>query len=184
MRIETKFIGSLGSGFVRVNWWADLFFRVGSGSRISVWTDPWIPRPRSFKLITPVPPALAHLSVADLIDRAAGWRVDLVKTIFWPYDSACILAIPLNRLGDINQLIWHYTKYEAFSVRSACHLACSFEKPCTSSRFDEEASWWRKMWQAKLPNRVKIFVWRACSVANFLARSASCSIEVVSVVSP
>ncbi|KAL0434738.1 UNVERIFIED_CONTAM: hypothetical protein Sradi_0181700 [Sesamum radiatum] len=49
------------------------------------------------------------------------------------------------------------------AIGSAYHLACSIEeKPCTSSRFAEEASWWRKLWQTKIPCKVKTFVWRAC----------------------
>ncbi|KAL0413518.1 UNVERIFIED_CONTAM: hypothetical protein Sradi_1553500 [Sesamum radiatum] len=64
-------------------------WRVVSGSNISVWTNPWIPQPCSFKPITQDPPTLAHLSVADLIDPdCCYWQVDLVKTIFWPEDSA------------------------------------------------------------------------------------------------
>ncbi|KAL0411938.1 UNVERIFIED_CONTAM: hypothetical protein Slati_3783500 [Sesamum latifolium] len=139
-------------------------WRVGSGASISVWTDPWIPRPHSFRPITPVPPAWAHLRVADLIDPVCcDWQVDLVKTIFWPDDSASILAIPLSRIGDADRLIWHYSKSGVFSVRSAYHLACALEeKPCTSSRSTEEASWWRRLWQAKIPSKVKLFEWRAC----------------------
>ncbi|KAL0378475.1 UNVERIFIED_CONTAM: hypothetical protein Sradi_3153000 [Sesamum radiatum] len=103
----------------------------------------------------PVPLALAHLNIVDLINPSCyDWRVDLVKAIFWPFDSACILAIPFSRLENTDQLIWHYSKNGVFSVRSAYQLTCLIkEKPCSSSRVEEEALWWHKMWQAKFPNK-------------------------------
>ncbi|KAL0359843.1 UNVERIFIED_CONTAM: hypothetical protein Sangu_0833700 [Sesamum angustifolium] len=60
-------------------------------------------------------------------------------------------------------MVWHYSKDGLFSVRSAYHLAISMEdNPSSSSRADGETSWWRRVWQARVPNKVKVFVWRAC----------------------
>ncbi|KAL0403885.1 UNVERIFIED_CONTAM: putative mitochondrial protein [Sesamum radiatum] len=139
-------------------------WRVGSGTQIRAWVDPWIQRPRSFRPISLLPPDLANACVSDLIDSVSNdWKVELVNQIFWPCDSALILAIPLSRLGDPDLLIWHYSRDGSFSVRSAYHLATSLEEePCSSSRTELESSWWRKVWQAQIPNKVKVFVWRAC----------------------
>ncbi|KAL0318507.1 UNVERIFIED_CONTAM: hypothetical protein Sangu_2006900 [Sesamum angustifolium] len=50
-----------------------------------------------------------------------------------------------------------------FPVRSAYHLACSLEdRPSSSSAHEHEQLWWRRVWQAKVPKEVKVFVWRAC----------------------
>ncbi|KAL0461831.1 UNVERIFIED_CONTAM: hypothetical protein Slati_0070700 [Sesamum latifolium] len=50
-----------------------------------------------------------------------------------------------------------------FSVRSAYHLACELEdRPCSSYREPRDHWWWRKLWQASLPNKIKVFVWRVC----------------------
>ncbi|KAL0435722.1 UNVERIFIED_CONTAM: putative mitochondrial protein [Sesamum radiatum] len=70
-------------------------WRVGSGSRIRVWFDPWLPRPRSFRPITPAPISLLNLCVSDLVDSNSGdWNVRLVNELFWPQDSDVILGIP------------------------------------------------------------------------------------------
>ncbi|KAL0416151.1 UNVERIFIED_CONTAM: putative mitochondrial protein [Sesamum latifolium] len=88
-------------------------WRVGSGSSVNIWKDPWVPRPCSFRPITPFSPALAHLRIANLIEPSCSdWRVDLVRSIFWPCDNA---SIPLSRLGDTDQLVWHYSKSGTFS---------------------------------------------------------------------
>ncbi|KAL0423347.1 UNVERIFIED_CONTAM: putative mitochondrial protein [Sesamum radiatum] len=132
-------------------------WRVSSGSSISVWRDPWIPRSRSFKPITPVSPTLANLGVSDLIDPSCGdWKVELVQGVFWLLDRDCILGISLSRAGNGDQLIWHYSINGKFSVRNAYHLTCTLEdKPSSSSR-EEEAPWWCKVWQAKLPHKATV----------------------------
>ncbi|KAL0428307.1 UNVERIFIED_CONTAM: hypothetical protein Slati_3005500 [Sesamum latifolium] len=97
--------------------------------------DPWVPRTRSFRPVTLAQPELANLRVADLIDPIrSDWRVEQVEVVFWPSDIEYILSIPLSRVGEEDQLVWHYSKNGKFSVRSAYHLACSLEvKPCSSS---------------------------------------------------
>ncbi|KAK4406046.1 hypothetical protein Sango_0611100 [Sesamum angolense] len=107
-------------------------WRVGSGTSICIWKDPWLPRPLTFGPITPPP--------RDLI-----------------------LGIPLGHLGLEDQIVWHHTKNGIFSVRSAYHLARTLEeKPCSSTSMTAESDWWRKLWQLKLPSKIKVFTWRAC----------------------
>ncbi|KAL0314689.1 UNVERIFIED_CONTAM: hypothetical protein Sangu_2313300 [Sesamum angustifolium] len=58
-------------------------------------------------------------------------------------------------------LVWHYSPNGLFSVRSAYHLALSL----TSSAGFSNDRWcrnsWRAVWQAHVPNKVKLFLWRA-----------------------
>ncbi|KAL0434897.1 UNVERIFIED_CONTAM: hypothetical protein Sradi_0197600 [Sesamum radiatum] len=126
--------------------------------------DPWLPRPRSFRPITPISVEYAHLRVEDLIDSGSGdWNVERVTSIFWTDDSSIILSIPLSRTGEQDVVVWHYTRSVIFSVRSAYHLACTLQNsPCSSSQRQTEQALWRKVWQARLPNKVKVFIWRAC----------------------
>ncbi|KAL0338469.1 UNVERIFIED_CONTAM: putative mitochondrial protein [Sesamum angustifolium] len=71
-------------------------WRVGSRSSIRVWNDPWLPRPISFKPITPPPPSSMNLRVLDFIDSSLG-DSDRAKIdeMFWPEDKEVILGIPL-----------------------------------------------------------------------------------------
>ncbi|KAL0286678.1 UNVERIFIED_CONTAM: hypothetical protein Sangu_2471100 [Sesamum angustifolium] len=124
-------------------------WRVGSGSHIRVWSDTWILRPRSFRPITPPPSELSSAFLSDLIDPVSrDWKMERVNQLFWPRDTALILAIPLSRLGESDLLIWHYSRDGLFLEYSAHHLANSLEGvPCSSSRAELESPWWRKLWQ-------------------------------------
>ncbi|KAL0412615.1 UNVERIFIED_CONTAM: putative mitochondrial protein [Sesamum radiatum] len=138
--------------------------RVGSGELIHAWLDPWLPRPRTFRPITPGPVSGGGLYVSELMDPVVGeWDAQRVREIFWPEDSELILSLPLSRTGEEDVWVWHYTKNGMFSVRSAYHLACELEdRPCSSDREPRDHWWWRKLWQASLPNKIKVFIWRVC----------------------
>ncbi|KAL0425618.1 UNVERIFIED_CONTAM: hypothetical protein Sradi_1096600 [Sesamum radiatum] len=72
-----------------------------------------------------------------------------------------------------------------FSVRNAYNLACTLEdRPCSSSLHQNEHSWWRRLWQAKLPNKIKVFIWRACSNAIPTGKSLASSIPSLTVCCP
>ncbi|KAL0322803.1 UNVERIFIED_CONTAM: hypothetical protein Sangu_1899600 [Sesamum angustifolium] len=110
-------------------------WRVGTGLSIRVWSDPWLPRPRSFKPITPAPTSMEYMRVSDFIDpHSHEWDVTKIRQFLRPIDSDLILGIPLSQTGEQDVLIWHYSRNGVFSVRSAYHLACSLDdRPCSSS---------------------------------------------------
>ncbi|KAL0311642.1 UNVERIFIED_CONTAM: hypothetical protein Scaly_2921700 [Sesamum calycinum] len=139
-------------------------WRVGTGLSIRVWSDPWLPRPRSFKPITPAPASMEYMRVSDFIDpHSHEWDMTKIRQFLRPIDSDLILGIPLSQTGEQDVLIWHYSRNGVFSVRSAYHLACSLDdRPCSSSLRHNEQVWWRKLWQMKLPCKVQVFIWRAC----------------------
>ncbi|KAL0327681.1 UNVERIFIED_CONTAM: hypothetical protein Sangu_1846100 [Sesamum angustifolium] len=129
-------------------------WRVGSGTSICIWKDPWLPRPLTFGPITPPLDHMSEMKVSDLIDpQTQDWNAQLIRSIFWPVDSDLILGIPLGHLGLEDQIVWHHTKNGIFSVRSAYHLARTLEeRPCSSTSMTAESDWWRKLWQLKLPS--------------------------------
>ncbi|KAJ8426627.1 hypothetical protein Cgig2_016070 [Carnegiea gigantea] len=69
---------------------------VGDGSSLNVWDDRWLPRPLSFKPVTPKSIEWSNLKVSDLIDRdSASSKTELVRHIFLECDVKLILSIPL-----------------------------------------------------------------------------------------
>ena len=69
---------------------------VGNGNQIDIWDSRWLPRPKSFAVITARPPNLSVTKVRDLINFSnSTWREDLIRAIFIPYDTELILSLPL-----------------------------------------------------------------------------------------
>jgi hypothetical protein len=97
-----------------------LIWRVGDGSSINIWLDPWIPRGVTRMPITPRGQTLIT-RVADLIDPTTGdWDHILVRDVFWEEDVQHILAIPVHtRREDV--IVWHFDKKGVFFVKSAYH---------------------------------------------------------------
>lgn len=61
-----------------------MIWRVGDGLGLNIWTDPWIPRDFSRRLITP---RGLLTEVAELIDHSTDcWDVAPVRDTFWEED--------------------------------------------------------------------------------------------------
>ena len=71
-------------------------WRVGTGSKINIWRDPWIPSSETRKVITPRGDTLLG-KLEELIDpHTVQWDVDLIQSVFPPVDVHRILQIPLR----------------------------------------------------------------------------------------
>jgi hypothetical protein len=98
-----------------------LVWRVGDGTQINIWLDPWIPHGVTRRPITPRGHTILK-KVSDLIDPISGeWDVSLINEIFWEEDVELILAIPLI-YGMEDSLSWHFDSKGSFSVKSAYHV--------------------------------------------------------------
>ncbi|KAL0398043.1 UNVERIFIED_CONTAM: putative mitochondrial protein [Sesamum calycinum] len=60
-------------------------WRIGTGHSVNIWTDPWLPRTPSFRVITPRPSHIHVLWVHELISEDLhDWNVELIRAMFWP----------------------------------------------------------------------------------------------------
>ncbi|KAL0426166.1 UNVERIFIED_CONTAM: putative mitochondrial protein [Sesamum radiatum] len=58
-------------------------WRIGTGHSVNIWTDPWLPRTPSFRVITPRPSHIHVLWVHELISEDLhDWNVELIRAIF------------------------------------------------------------------------------------------------------
>ncbi|KAK3204299.1 hypothetical protein Dsin_018345 [Dipteronia sinensis] len=134
---------------------------VGDGSNISVFKDRWIPRPNTFKTITPDP---GHdLCVADLLLRNyRGWDVDKLRRALLSVDKGIVLSIPISWSGGSDSLAWRFDKRGVYTVQSGYRLALSQKVSASAYTSSIAHHWWETFWRLKLPPKVKVFVWRAC----------------------
>ena len=143
-----------------------LIWRVGSGRRINIWEDCWIPDSPSRKVITRKGNILLR-SVDELIDQDTGlWDVDLMQAILNPVDVSRIQRIPLSLHLQEDFVAWHFTKNHVFSVRSAYYAEWNHLNGRKLSRADEQGTSicnpvWEILWKLQVPSKVKFFFWRA-----------------------
>ncbi|KAK3212709.1 hypothetical protein Dsin_017415 [Dipteronia sinensis] len=142
-----------------------LRWRVGDGTSIRVYTDKWIPRQSTFKIMSL--PSLGvgiHTTVDHLFSPSGGWDNRLLEQSFSEDDVKAIQSIPVGsrRCGD--SLIWHYTDTGAFPVKSGYWVARNMEEqPCSSnSGLNNSNSWWKRLWNLKIPLKIKLFIWKGC----------------------
>ncbi|KAK8936483.1 hypothetical protein KSP39_PZI011748 [Platanthera zijinensis] len=128
---------------------------VGSGSSIRIWTDHWLLRPSSFRVLAPRPARMTPKFVSDLLlPSGRGWDADLISSLFPLVDVALILSIPLGRgsLGD--RWVWHYSISGLFLVRSAYHLIHLSDGPSASGG----PLGWNFIWKAVVPPHIRVFL--------------------------
>ena len=141
-----------------------IVWRIGNGTSVNIWSDPWIPRDISRWIITPRRGSLL-LMVAELINPITGtWDEQLVKETFWDEDANIILALPISQ--DIDDFpAWHPYPKGVFSVKSAYTLGIRIRdhhNGADASTSNGEASCfdWKRVWRMNVANKVKVFVWQ------------------------
>ena len=116
------------------------------------------------KIISPVTTLPPDAKVKTLIHgNPPAWDSNKIKALFLPYDAEAILKIPISARAPPDKLIWHATRDGNFSVRSGYHLLlqdCLASNPGCSSH--EPDPLWKSIWAARVPAKVKTFLWRAC----------------------
>lgn len=90
-----------------------------------------------------------------------------MRNPFWPEDAEIILGLPIAE-GEQDWLACHYDAAGKFSVKSAYKLAVQIRdnqqgndvSGSNTSMLSTSGFEWHKIWQLRLPNKVKMFLWR------------------------
>lgn len=103
--------------------------------------------------------------VSSLIDPSLRWW-DLTKlrTLFNPKIIEAILKLPPSHSGEQDFWMWEHEKSGLYSVSSAYRFfrTCLTPDRGNASDAGEKKKFWDTLWRLKLPQKVKIFAWRAC----------------------
>jgi ribonuclease HI len=144
-----------------------IVWRVGLGSKIQIWHDPWLPRVTSGKVT--LKRGRAHLRWVSqlMVPGRKEWDVPLLNSVLYPHDAQEVMKIRLSARVPEDHVAWFYETSDLFSARSAYHLAVSMDKPegnqeSCSARADGTQQGFKCIWSAKVPPKVKVFAWRLC----------------------
>lgn len=93
------------------------------------------------------------------MDEHGSWDVDLILDVFDSRDANIILSIPLNH--DTHETwYWRREKLGTYTVKCAYSMLQELkEGQCIAPN----SGMWRKLWNQKIPPKVKHFISRACS---------------------
>ncbi|XP_023899322.2 uncharacterized protein LOC112011176 [Quercus suber] len=129
--------------------------------------DKWIPNHPGNKILFHTKYDEWEWGVSDLIDwRVNQWDRDKIFTIFHHFDAEAIIRIPLSRRQVEDRMVWMHCcngKYPVkFGYRVAHMLAKDAISKEESSEQRTENRVWSQLWKLRVPNKIKIFGWRAC----------------------
>ncbi|PNY06371.1 ribonuclease H, partial [Trifolium pratense] len=98
-------------------------WKIGDGSNINVWTDPWIHSRTNMRPSTTPHGNYANLRVSHLFDSVHNtWNCALLNTVFNTQDVADICKIPLHSRPAQDSIIWKASPNGNYSVKTAYRL--------------------------------------------------------------
>ena len=130
--------------------------------------DKWLPDQVSKTVMIPPPSLPPDAKVSTLIDpESTTWKVDQVQQLFMPLDAKLILSIPLSARLLMDCLIWSHMPTGVFITQSAYKMLANsaMANDASSSNPNPHKQVWRGLWKLQVPNKVKVFAWRACNKA-------------------
>ncbi|KAL5581449.1 hypothetical protein UlMin_013891 [Ulmus minor] len=89
-------------------------WRVGDGSRISIYSSRWIPKPWHFSIIS-LKVLPIDSKVATLLQTDGSWNADLVRAYFVPFEADSIVSLSRPSASRaaaamIDTYCWHFRK--------------------------------------------------------------------------
>lgn len=142
-------------------------FQIGSGSTVSLWNDPWLPLPNTFKPFSSPMCGRESWLVEDIIDTdERTWLVTVIEDMFTEVEAEFILKIPLSLRPRADRIVWHYDRKGLFTVKSGYKVARDLYNRGTHASSSSGScriacSLWHLVWHARIPPKVRAFIWRS-----------------------
>ncbi|KAK9993986.1 hypothetical protein SO802_023689 [Lithocarpus litseifolius] len=141
---------------------------IGTGEAVRIKEDRWLPGGANRSVISPLPSMAPDVNVSSLIDSdRIAWRTEVVQQLFLPNEVDIILGIPLSARRPDDRIIWARTPSGTFTTSSAYKMLVSYDisNNAGSSNPDSQKKFWNSIWQLRVPNKIRHFVWRLCNNA-------------------
>uniref|UniRef100_A0A803PY00 Reverse transcriptase zinc-binding domain-containing protein n=1 Tax=Cannabis sativa TaxID=3483 RepID=A0A803PY00_CANSA len=133
---------------------------IGTREQTSILRHPWLPLPNN-PYVSSLHPALMNQQVSSFLQiDSRQWDVGIVRNSFNQVDADAIMSIPLSFLATTDFWAWSGERSGQFSVKSAYRLLQDQKDEQTGNNY---SGFWVKLWQLKIPPKVKNLLWRAVS---------------------
>lgn len=131
--------------------------RVGSGATINITSEPWLSCEDNPFVLTDNAGLMGKPVSSLMVTGEKQWDTDLIHDMFNARDASLILSIPLSN-NESDYRYWKKEKLGSYSIKSA-YVLIQENKLLQNSTLDHRV--WRRMWNLKIPPKVKHLVWRA-----------------------
>ncbi|PWA41769.1 hypothetical protein CTI12_AA548270 [Artemisia annua] len=134
-------------------------WNIGDGRSVNVWNDFWVDDHTN---LGPKPNNCDVNQVRDLLNlEGDDWNRELLYSLF-PHNNASKIACCFVSKSRNDVLFWHKNPGGRFSCKSAYFLALEADEDMVRNAISEDSiEFWRAVWKARVPGKVKLFMWRA-----------------------
>ena len=146
----------------------DMVWRIRTGEAVRIKEDRWLPGRANCLVISPLPFMAPDVRVSSLIDPdRVAWRTEVVQQLFMPHEADIILGIPLSTCRPDDHIIWAHTPSGMITTCSAYKMLVFLDISTSAggSNSDDQKKFWKGIWQIRVPNKIRHFVWRMCNNA-------------------
>ena len=139
-------------------------WRIGDGKKIKVWHHAWLPTKPPTRILSPVLEGWEEATIDKLINEdSRTWDEDVINGIFVPEEADLIKSISLSRYPTEDKLFWPWTQTGKYTCKSEYRfLKWEAEESGAVEAWVEDSKFWHSIWDLRVPNKIKNFVWRAC----------------------
>lgn len=143
-------------------------WRIRSGEKIRVVEDAWLLY-MGHAFINSQHRALENRVVKCLMKmESKEWDAEVISDMFNERDQVLILGTPLSATQEEDIKNWYKEGSGLYTVKSAFKLVQELNEAWIA---DDISGFWRRLWNLKIPPKVRNFLWRACN-ENFPTRVA------------
>ena len=113
--------------------------------------------------ISTLPEDTTVLSLFD--EDSKEWNIPLIETLFSLAEVEKIKAIPLCLSSQSDLLCWSLSTNAIYTIKTGYGMLCTKPIKDLASIMSSgpPKQFWSKIWKLKVPNKIKSFLWRACT---------------------
>lgn len=135
-------------------------WRMGSGDKIRILEDAWL-QDNANHYIVSRHPALQNQNVTCLMKTGTReWDGEVIQDLFEVRDQILIYGIPLSNGQEDDIRYWFRDRSGLFTVKSVYNLLQDLNGDWVENA---NSGFWRRLWNLKIPPKVKNFLWRAAN---------------------
>ncbi|KAJ1403308.1 Reverse transcriptase zinc-binding domain [Sesbania bispinosa] len=138
---------------------------IANGNDINAWEDRWLWSKET--LTEHKQPGVS--TVHELLDNNnRKWDVQKIKQVLPSRFAIKAFQTPVSWFQERDKLIWPFARDGGYSVRTGYHVVRSEMSqglPTVSISHLPPTELWKEIWNLQVPQKVRMFVWRACNNA-------------------